>query len=340
VTALTYLSVIQGIYGRLHAAADLCRQVIQLAGQSPLAASAYIGLGTLLYEWNDLESADQNLQLGIGLSQHSGDLSIKSYGYRSLATLQQARGESVAAVNTLQKVHQIGSDDQVSPVTRLRNAACHVQLALAQNDLATAEFWNRQVIEPAHTSPFYIRLGLIPARLFLAQNKKAEARARLEALAEVANQVGLVSDLVEVRTLQALAAAAPVEALNFLVEALQIAQPEGFVRTFVDKGEPMKLLLERLRSQGSAYQAYVLSLLAGFKETGSTPLPPQVADLLSERELEVLRLVAEGMSNRDVAEQLVVTVGTVKTHIHRILDKLGVRSRLQAVAKARELGLL
>jgi LuxR family maltose regulon positive regulatory protein len=339
-TALTYLGMIQAIYGRLHRAAELCRQVIQLGGQSPPVAPAYIELGALLYEWNDLESAVHHLQIGNELSQRSGNLVFQSDGYRTLAILQQACGESSAALNTLQKAHQFASNHQVTPLTRLRNAACHVQLALAQNDLATALYWSEQVKEPADAYLLYPRLGLTPARLLLAQNEKTEAAERLKGLFETASQAGWGSGAIEVRALQALAAATPTDALHFLEETLKMVQPEGFIRTFVDKGEPMKALLERLRSQGGELKAYILTILSAFGQPCRASPSQLLVEPLSERELDVLRLVAQGMSNGEIAKRLVVSVGTVKTHVHSILDKLGVASRMQAVARAKELALL
>jgi LuxR family maltose regulon positive regulatory protein len=143
-----------------------------------------------------------------------------------------------------------------------------------------------------------------------------------------------------VRALQALAATTPSDALRFLEDALKQARAEGFIRTFVDKGEPMKALLERLKSRGGGLKEYILSILSAFGETGRASIPQPLVDPLSERELDVLRLVAEGMSNGEIADRLVVSVGTVKTHVHSIIEKMDVHSRTQAVAQARELKLL
>ncbi len=249
-TALTYLGVIQGVYGQLHRAAELCHQVIQLGEKSPPVAPAHIELGALLYEWNDLEAATHHLQIGIELSQRTGNQLILSDGYRTLPMVQLALGEPDAALSTLQKADQLAGSRQITPLTRIRNAACHVQLALAGKDLATARAWAEQVTEAADASSFYPRLKLTPARLLLAQNEKAAAAEKLQELYEIATQAGCGSGAIEVRALQALAATTPSDALHFLEDALKQAQAEGFIRTFVDKGEPMKALLERLKFRG------------------------------------------------------------------------------------------
>jgi len=340
-TALTYLGMIQAVYGRLHRAAELCRQVIHLGGQSPTIAPAHIELGALLYEWNDLESAAHHLQIGIEQSKRIGNPLIQSDGLRTLAIVQQAGGEPDAALSTLQKADQLAESHQVSPLTRMRNANCHVQLALAQNCLAEAEFWAEQVTEAADSSLLFPpRLGLTPARLLLAQNEKIAAADRLHDLYETASQGSWVSGMVEVRALQALAAITPADTLRFLRDALQMAQPEGFIRTLVDKGQPMKALLEKLRSQAGELKGYILTILAAFGETGRASIPQPLVEPLSDRELEVLRLVAEGMSNGEIAQRLIVSVGTVKSHVHSIINKIGVSSRTQAVARARKLALL
>jgi len=339
-TALSYLGVIQAIRGHLRRAAEMCRQAIEMGGQSPPVAPAHIELGALLYEWNDLESAARHLQIGIGLCQRTGNLMILSDGYRMLALLQQARGEPEAALATLQLAHQLAYDHEVTPLTRMRNAACHVQLALAGGDLAGAQHWAEQVTGPADASPFYPLLGLAPARLLLADGEKAQAAETLAEVYATASRAGWGSGMVEVRLLQAVAASAPAEALGFLADALEGAQPEGFVRTFLDKGESMRLLLERLRSQGGERKEYILALLAAFGGQGGASASQPLVEPMSERELEILRLLADGLSNQEIAKRLVISVGTTKSHVHHILGKLSSGSRMQAVARARELGLL
>ena len=339
-TALTYLGNIQAVFGHLHRAAELCRQVIQLGGQSPPVAPAHIGLATLYYEWNELDLATKEAQIGIEQSQHTGNPLILSDGYRTLAIIHQSRGEPEAALSTLKKADQLVDSHQVSSLARLRIAACHVQIALAQENLNTAQFWAEQVTEPVYASLFDPCLGLTPIHILLARHKKTEASERLNELYDTACQKGCGTGMVEVRLLQSLAAETPTEALHFLQEALKIAQPEGFIRTFVDKGEPVKALLKRLKSQGGDLKEYILMLLSAFGDTGKGSVTQSLVEPLSKRELEVLGLLEQGMSNGEIARRLVVTIGTIKSHVHSIIDKLGVSSRTQAVAQARILKLL
>ena len=158
-----------------------------------------------------------------------------------------------------------------------------------------------------------------------------------------------MGSLIKILALQAVAFQAQSDldqAMSMLERALSLAKPEGFVRTFVDEGEPMARLLEQAAARGIAPD-YVSRLLAALgaeeAERASSPAPPGVASLvepLTDRELEVLRLIGEGYSNQDIAEALVITLNTVKKHTSGIYGKLGVHSRTQAVVRAQELGLL
>jgi LuxR family maltose regulon positive regulatory protein len=339
-TALAYLGNIQAVFGHLHRAAELCQQVIRLGGGSPPVAPAHIALATLYYEWNQLDLAMEEAQIGIEQSQHTGNPLILCDGYRILVIIHQGFGDPEAAMSTLKKADQLVDSHQVSPLARLRMAACHVQVALAQDNLTSAQFWAEQVSEPSAASLFDPCLGLVPIRILLARHEKAEAAGKLMELYETACQKGCGAGMIEVRLLQALAADAPNDALHFLQDALKMAQPEGFIRTFVDKGEPVKALLERLKSQGGDLKEYILSLLSAFGETVRVLAPQALVEPLSERELDVLHLLEQGMSNGEIAKRLVVTIGTVKSHVHSIINKLGVSNRSQAVIQARSLKLL
>ena len=189
-TALTYLGNIQAVYGHLHKAAELCQQVIHSGGQSPSVAPAHIELATLYYEWNQLDLASQEAQIGIEQSQRTGNPLILCDGYRIKAIIHQALGDPEAALSTLKKADQLVENHQVSPLARLRIAACHVQIALAQNNLTTAQYWAEQVTQPTGASLFDPCIGITPIYILLARHKKTEATERLNELYDTACQKG------------------------------------------------------------------------------------------------------------------------------------------------------
>jgi len=198
-----------------------------------------------------------------------------------------------------------------------------------------------RVTQPADGSLFYPLLGLTPARMLLAQGKKAAAAEQLKSWHEVAVGAGWRYGLIEVRALQALAAPTVDEALALLADGLVLAEPEGYVRTFVDKGEPMAELVREAADRGVA-PAYARRLLKAFTDSPTPEIPVEqpLIEPLSERELEVVALLAEGLMYREIAQVLFVSLNTVKTHVKSIYGKLGVHDRRGAVARADELDLL
>jgi len=190
-------------------------------------------------------------------------------------------------------------------------------------------------------------------RVWLAQKQFDDAWNLLQRMQLAAEESGRTGRLIEVLMLQALTLSAQNKTdrvLPLLTQALSLAEPGGYIRLFVDEDEPMEKLLQRVKAdalQGKRgrTKAYVGQLLAAFnyREATSPPSPlgsQPLIDPLSDRELEVLHLIAQGFSNREIAQKLVITVGTTKTHINNIYRKLDVRSRTQSIARANELQLL
>jgi LuxR family maltose regulon positive regulatory protein len=339
--ALGFLGVVRAAQGRLHEAAQRLRQAIRAGQGSPPTALAHDQLSALLYEWNDLDGAADELRRGIELGARSGNVEIQIGGYRLLGRLRQAQGDASGALEALRQGDRLGRETDVSPLMHARNAACHVRIALAQRDLPAATRWAERVTEDADDSPFYPPLGLTAARLLLARNDKAAAAEHLERWYDAAVDAGWQFGVVEVRALQALAAATRDEALAFLADALALAGPEGYVRTFVDKGEPMADLLRQAAAQGTAPE-YARRLLEAFSRTPIPvrPVTQPLVEPLSDREIEVLRLLVDHRTNQEIAQELFISVNTVKTHLKNIYGKLSVHGRQEAVAEARELGLL
>ena len=233
--AIGFLSMVQAAQGRLHKAADLLYEALVSGGDSPANALPYLVQGALHYEWNQLEEAGTHVQKAITLAQRSGNSELESSAYRRLALHKQAMGDHAAASAALALAEKIAGDNAPS-LTRARNSAAAVILALAQNDLETARRRTEHMQTAASASLFYAPLFLAPARLYLAQGKKSAAGAHLAVEYDKAKQSGLRYGQIEIRLLQALAAADSNDALNFLAEALTLAQPQGFIRVFIDKG--------------------------------------------------------------------------------------------------------
>jgi LuxR family maltose regulon positive regulatory protein len=359
-TALVFLTRIQAARGRVRQAVASYRRVIQSGGRVPIVALAHIDLAKLLFEWDDLESAVDHVRQGLELSQCSGGVEIQAAGYVTLAFLKQSQGERAAAQEALQEGSQLLEHSGLSPSARWHALAYRVLGALAGGDQVTASHWVKQFpqLEDVETMPDRLLLMLARARLLLAQDRRVAAAQQLEVRYGMASRAGWQSALLETRALQALAAPTPEEALAFLAEALTLAEPEGYVRTFVDAGEPMAELLRRAASQGIAPD-YVGKLLAAFEEgvrpssrlsrysgrvrgasSPSSQLRSGLVEPLSERELEVLQLLVEGQTYQEIAQALCVSVNTIKTHLKNIYGKLGVGNRREATAQAKKLGLV
>ena len=346
-TALSLLSAINLTQGNLHRAEELCTQAIREGQRSSSVALAHIELGTLLYEKNLLEESEHHLYQGIELSRAGGNVDIQSSGYRALARLKCTQRDDAAALDALQKAHQLSRDYDVTPLARASNAACHIEFALNRNDLVTANYWAEQAKVNADVYILNPRLSLICARILLAQNDWETAVIELSEKYETAIRAGWRYVAVEARLLQAMAEVTRDTAITFLADALSLAEPEGYVRTFLDGGEPVARLLREAESRGVATE-YIGQLLKAFtslnydaaKKTTTTPQTQSLVEPLSERELEVLKLMAAGLSNREIADRLVIGLGTAKTHVHNICAKLDARSRAEAAARARELALI
>jgi LuxR family maltose regulon positive regulatory protein len=327
------------VQGRLRQAAQVFMEATRQAEHLMTVCIAYLDLGTLHCEWHDLETAAQHIERGIELARRSGNAEFQIAGCLALADLQLGRGDLEAAGETAQEAERLAQQHAVSPQLHARAAACRALAALARGDLPAAEQFVAQMREGADPHPLYRFLNLMPARLALARGEREQAAAHLAGCYEAASGAGWEYGAIAVRALQALAAPAAAEGLMYLSDALERAAPEGMIRTFVEAGAGLIPLL-RLAVQQGIQPAHAGDILRAFRaaEEAAEPLLP--ADALSERELEVLRLLAAGLTTPEIADQLVVSVGTAKTHTHNIYSKLGVRNRTEAIARARELGLL
>ena len=228
---------------------------------------------------------------------------------------------------------------EVRPVPALR-----ARVWLAQGRLADALRWVAQRELSATDELSYLREfeHITLARVLIAEESLDQAVDLLERLARAADEGGRSGSLIEIRVVQALAHQLRGEqeaALESLEAALGLAEPEGFVRTFVDEGAPMATLLAAAADRGFASR-YVGRLLAAFPTTKRPSAVPDLVEPLSDREQDVLRLLGTELSGPEIARELVVSLNTVRSHTKSIYTKLGVNTRRTAVRRAQELGLL
>jgi LuxR family transcriptional regulator, maltose regulon positive regulatory protein len=338
VAATLSLGQVQETDNQLSLATRTYRRVLELAGDPPrtIASEAHLGLARIYYEWNDLDAAHQHGQQCLQLTRQIEAVDTFASYAVFLARMRLAQGDMPSAVTILDEaqafLHQHNFLFRMVDI-----ASARVLILLRQGDLAAAAR-----LADAHQLP------LSQARVHLAGGDTSTALAVLEPWRQRVEAKGWADERLKVMMLQAVALQAHGdrdEAVQVLVDALAFAEPGGFVRSFVDEGIPMAQLL----STASAHlrmPAYVTTLLTAFEvekrnyEHGRAQYAGQsLIAPLSHREMEVLRLITEGLSNHEIGERLFLALDTVKGHNRKIFGKLQVQRRTEAVARARELGL-
>jgi LuxR family maltose regulon positive regulatory protein len=196
--------------------------------------------------------------------------------------------------------------------------------------------WALKLTDQIDCHPFYRFLGVTRALTM----PHAQARAYLERLAQVAQAQDWGYGLVAVRALQASLAPTSEEGVELCCKTLRLAEAGGYIRSFVEAGERIIPFLRLAAGRGILPEYVERILIVMMENTALATSLPSMTEPLSERELEVLRLIAVGMSNREIADELVISPGTAKTHVHHLCGKLGVRNRTEAAMRAKELGLV
>jgi LuxR family maltose regulon positive regulatory protein len=305
-------------------------------------------LAQLKYEQNDLQRMEEYMEKGLEANRRTGSIEMLAYGYRIKARLHQLRGERDAAQEYLKKAVHLAGEYNLSPLTLSLNAAFQVETAVAEGNLREARLASANIGNSQGLFTFNFYPEIARARLHLAQGEKREVFPLLAPALPIAEQPGWEYPRLQVRVLQAMAETDPARARLHLREALVLAERGGAMRTFLDLGAPLQALLLELRPFiRPSESAFADALLAAFqKELGNAnpaatqqPGNESLVEPLSEREIEVLRLLADGLTNAEIAQRLYLSPNTLKAHTQNIYSKLDVHSRVQAVNRARELGL-
>ena len=356
-TAMVLHARVQSERGLLREAEDTFRQALRIVEEEgfellPAAGIVHIGTADLLYERDDVDGAERELEKGVELARLTREVSGLVWGYITSSQVRRARGDEEGALQMAREADRVarasGADFQVAIA-----GSWMVRLRIARGDLAEALAFERARAAVADRATDAARAvdRLTSARLLLAQGRYHEALRLLEKPQQAAETAGRTGDLIEVLALRALALWAGIErelAVSTLARALAMAEPKGYVRIFFDEGAPMaELLTATLQARQRDHRAdagrvsvsYLAKLLALFAQDATTPVVAEGRpEALSDRELEVLALIAAGESNADIARKLFISMSTVKTHVNNLFRKLGARNRAQAIVRARETG--
>ena len=339
------------LQGRLHRALAIytsLRQQALAAGHEPLVATGELFgyLSDLYLEWNQLDEAARHARQEIELAQ-AGNMRLPLVdGFLKLAAVAAAQGDVASAGDALALAHE-QADRLHAPTLGGRVAVHRARHALFWGNLAEAGRWAAEYAAGRTAGAFDLTpllaqsADLLLARIWLAEGRTGDALDLLQECIPRGEAIGRVRLVAEAHVVRALALAARAEedaAREALVQALTLARQEGYVRLFVENGPALGPLLHNARRH---FPDYVDRLLAALPDAGRTsPAAPPLRDPLTAREMEILRLIGQGHSNRQIALALFISEGTVKGHINHILSKLAVQNRTQALVRAQELRLL
>ena len=341
--ATGYLAPLLYVQGRLREAVLLCQDALRGHTDVPMSGLAEVPLGTLLYERDELSAARAHLTEGIARCERLGTTSYTLLGLRTLARLQHAEGDVDEGFRALLAARR--QADAAEDYRRARLVVATIaELHLRSGNVAAAERALAEISGEQPSSSDYEQLTT--ARLLIARGQPDRAVGVLDGIAARARTEGRDGSLIAILAVTAVARHAMGQpGRDDLAQAVRLAAPDGYRRTFLDEGAVIVPLLKDVRSAAPDFVTDLLSRTAGTPAArrGSefrTVEGVGVVETLTETQQRILRLIATGMSNQQVADKLFITVGTTKWHLNQIFGRLQVRNRTEAVARARELELI
>ena len=339
-TVQVFRGLVQAVRGQLRKAESYFQGAAEQDRPAFSAGLANLYLCALNYEWNHLEESTAYLLKAIDIGEQIQNDELLVSCAMLMAQLYTASGNIAAAKQVLGEAQQKVRVGKVPAPAKGRLAAVQVQVALGEMDLAAADDWAHQLQPGADSHSFCRFLNLTQAKLLLAQNRREDARAYLEECYEKASGSDWRYGQILIRALQSLAAFNLEDASGYLLDAFTLVGSEKFIRTFVDQGDALHPVLRACAGVDTPHP-HLGEILQTIQQGPGKFLIAQakLVEPLSDRELEVLACLKKGLTNPEIAEALIITTGTVKTHVHHICGKLGVRNRTEAVSRANELGL-
>lgn len=334
--------------GNREEALRVCQQSIrkfqdQQGRVSPVASLLISELAELYYEANQLEEAIQNHRQAIQLSEQVQLEGSMIYSYGAIIPTLAARNETDEALEYLEKGYRLAKETHISEKNYFTTMRAWLNIRQGKIDKAL-EWAHKEKLSP-RDQPSYLSVEqqIMYARLLLRTGKSADTRQMLHRLSEFTESYGLNRWLITCKVLLALAYAQEknqTQAIDALSQAVLMAAPQQYLRAFIDEGAGLYSLLAPVHDLSPEFVDAITTALKDQRTPGDEHHLQPIVEPLSQREMEVLNLIAQGCSNRKIAENLVITVGTVKQHLNHIYRKLDVRSRTQAIAKANQLDLL
>jgi LuxR family maltose regulon positive regulatory protein len=346
--------------GKLKAAKGMFEQAIDIATTDqkrplPAAAEALMGLGNIYWEWYQFEPARKHLLESINLSKRWREFTIID-SYVSLAHIRQSQGDAQGANQMMADALRIAAQYSATEKDDRYVASQQAHLRVRQGDLKAAWRWatglslegyigaKKLDLTGSLGEDIILRFELIVfARLLIAEKQYGKALSLLNLLLPSLEELGFLNKILETHILMAIGMVGQgnvKRAISSLSMAINLAEPSGYSRIFLDEGQVMIKLLREYKAGRDKNEFADMLLNTRTHITEKSEIPPETVDPLSEREIEILRLLATDLSAPEIAEHLFIAVSTIRTHTKNIYSKLGVHSRFEAISKAKERNLL
>jgi len=337
--------------GQLPEAMGVCRQLFKEIDDNTLDFNIAIGhingvWGEMLYELNRLDEAYEHLKKGVALLEYGHDVSHLGWRYCALAKVLCSKKQLTEAEQLIPKMENLMQNSLIAPWILTNFKAIKGQILLMQGRMDDLEKWIKDCglrldVEPRWTNAAEF---IIFSRVLIAHSRFDDALTLLNRLIEENGSAGRVLEQMECLVSKSFVLyhmKHAADAVKTIIHAMELAEPGGYIRVFVDQGQPLAELIESIDDFGKKrLQQFAKKLLIEFKTINYINKQNGLIEELSDRELEVLRLLCAGLSNKQITDELFISANTVKTHLKNIYGKLSVHSRAEAILKAQELELL